>query len=45
VDAQALKSQGYVTAQFGKNHPGDRDEYLPAVHGEGPFSEFLDERK
>lgn len=31
--AQALKSHGYVTAQFGKNHLGDRDEYLPTNHG------------
>ena len=36
--AQALKSQGYVTAQFGKNHLGDRDEYLPTKHG---FDEFF----
>jgi arylsulfatase len=27
--AQALKAQGYATGQFGKNHLGDRDEYLP----------------
>ncbi|CAM3975837.1 Arylsulfatase [Bordetella tumbae] len=31
--AQALKSHGYNTAQFGKNHLGDRDEYLPTNHG------------
>ncbi|WOB71404.1 arylsulfatase [Achromobacter xylosoxidans] len=31
--AQALKSHGYNTAQFGKNHLGDRDEYLPTKHG------------
>src|SRR5580658_2580751 len=36
--AQALKSQGYATGQFGKNHLGDRDEYLPTVHG---FDEFF----
>lgn len=36
--AQALKAQGYVTAQFGKNHLGDRDEYLPTNHG---FDEFF----
>lgn len=36
--AQALKSEGYVTAQFGKNHLGDRDEYLPTNHG---FDEFF----
>jgi arylsulfatase len=35
--AHALKAQGYATAQFGKNHFGDRNEYLPTVHG---FDEF-----
>jgi arylsulfatase A-like enzyme len=35
--AQLLKSLGYTTAQFGKNHLGDRNEYLPTVHG---FDEF-----
>ncbi len=35
--AGALKSQGYVTGQFGKNHFGDRNEHLPTVHG---FDEF-----
>ncbi|NRH28365.1 arylsulfatase [Pseudomonas sp. MS19] len=35
--AQALKAQGYETGQFGKNHLGDRDEYLPTNHG---FDEF-----
>ena len=35
--AQLLKAQGYATAQFGKNHLGDRNEYLPTVHG---FDEF-----
>ena len=29
--AQLLKEQGYMTAQFGKNHLGDRDEHLPAA--------------
>jgi len=29
--AQALKSLGYATGQFGKNHLGDRNEYLPTV--------------
>src|SRR5580698_6971195 len=29
--ANALKSQGYATAQFGKNHLGDRNQYLPTV--------------
>jgi arylsulfatase len=36
--AQALKAQGYGTAQFGKNHLGDLNEYLPTVHG---FDEFF----
>jgi arylsulfatase len=36
--ATALKEQGYATAQFGKNHLGDRNEYLPTLHG---FDEFL----
>jgi len=35
--AQALKALGYSTGQFGKNHLGDRDEYLPTNHG---FDEF-----
>ncbi len=33
-----LKSQGYATGQFGKNHQGDRDEHLPTMHG---FDELL----
>ena len=36
--ATVLKSQGYMTGQFGKNHQGDRDEHLPTMHG---FDEFL----
>jgi arylsulfatase A-like enzyme len=36
--AQALKPQGYATGQFGKNHLGDRDEFLPTNHG---FDEFF----
>jgi arylsulfatase len=36
--AQALKAQGYSTGQFGKNHLGDRDEFLPTKHG---FDEFF----
>jgi arylsulfatase len=36
--ATALKSMGYATGQFGKNHFGDRNEYLPTVHG---FDEFF----
>jgi len=31
--AEVLKSVGYVTGQFGKNHLGDRNEFLPTVHG------------
>ncbi|WP_410054174.1 arylsulfatase [Cupriavidus sp. BIC8F] len=36
--AQALKPLGYATGQFGKNHLGDRNEYLPTAHG---FDEFF----
>ena len=36
--ATALKSMGYATGQFGKNHLGDRNEFLPTVHG---FDEFF----
>jgi arylsulfatase A-like enzyme len=36
--AQLLKAQGYMTAQFGKNHLGDRDGHLPTAHG---FDEFM----
>jgi arylsulfatase len=35
--AEMLKPQGYATAQIGKNHLGDRNEFLPTVHG---FDEF-----
>jgi arylsulfatase A-like enzyme len=35
--ADLLKPLGYATAQFGKNHLGDRNEFLPTVHG---FDEF-----
>jgi len=35
--ATLMKQQGYATAQFGKNHLGDRNEHLPTVHG---FDEF-----
>ena len=35
--ATALRSMGYATGQFGKNHLGDLNEYLPTVHG---FEEF-----
>jgi arylsulfatase A-like enzyme len=36
--ADVLKSLGYATGQFGKNHLGDRNEHLPTVHG---FDEFF----
>ena len=36
--AELLKPLGYATGQFGKNHVGDRNEYLPTVHG---FDEFF----
>lgn len=36
--ATMLKELGYSTGQYGKNHLGDRDEYLPTKHG---FDEFF----
>jgi arylsulfatase len=36
--ADVMKTQGYGTAQFGKNHLGDRDQHLPTKHG---FDEFF----
>ena len=36
--ATVLKSQGYATGQFGKNHLGDLNKFLPTVHG---FDEFF----
>jgi arylsulfatase len=36
--AELLKPLGYMTAQFGKNHLGDKDEFLPTNHG---FDEFF----
>jgi arylsulfatase A-like enzyme len=36
--ADALKPLGYVCGQFGKNHLGDRDEFMPTAHG---FDEFF----
>ena len=36
--ADLLKPLGYVSGQFGKNHLGDRNEFLPTVHG---FDEFV----
>ena len=35
--AEVLKTRGYATGQFGKNHLGDKDEFLPTAHG---FDEF-----
>ncbi|HVZ37052.1 MAG TPA: arylsulfatase, partial [Polyangiaceae bacterium] len=36
--AELLKNHGYATGQFGKNHLGDLNKYLPSVHG---FDEFF----
>ena len=36
--AELLKNHGYATGQFGKNHLGDLNKYLPTVHG---FDEFF----
>ena len=36
--ATLLKAQGYATGQFGKNHLGDKNEFLPTLHG---FDEFF----
>ena len=36
--ATVLKAQGYATGQFGKNHLGDRNKFLPTLHG---FDEFF----
>jgi arylsulfatase len=36
--AELLKPHGYICGQFGKNHVGDKNKYLPTVHG---FDEFL----
>jgi arylsulfatase A-like enzyme len=36
--ATVLKSMGYATGQFGKNHLGDRNQFLPTVHG---FDEYF----
>ena len=36
--AELLKPLGYATGQFGKNHLGDRDQFLPTAHG---FDEFF----
>ena len=39
--ATALKSMGYATGQFGKNHLGDLNEFLPTVHGFDEFYGYL----
>jgi arylsulfatase A-like enzyme len=36
--AELLTLLGYATGQFGKNHLGDKDEFLPTMHG---FDEFF----
>ncbi len=36
--AELLKPMGYMTGHFGKNHLGDKDEFLPTMHG---FDEFF----
>ena len=38
TSAQVLRSMGYATGQFGKNHLGDLNKFLPTVHG---FDEFF----
>src|SRR5262245_24388541 len=39
--ANVLKSMGYATGQFGKNHLGDRNQFLPTVHGFDEFYGYL----
>ncbi|HTJ26510.1 MAG TPA: arylsulfatase [Candidatus Limnocylindria bacterium] len=39
--ATALRELGYATGQFGKNHLGDRNEYLPTLHGFDEFYGYL----
>jgi arylsulfatase A-like enzyme len=39
--AELLKNHGYSTGQFGKNHLGDRNEFLPTVHGFDEYSGVL----
>jgi len=39
--AAILKDMGYATGQFGKNHFGDMNKYLPTVHGFDEFYGFL----
>jgi arylsulfatase A-like enzyme len=39
--AELLKPLGYATGQFGKNHFGDKDDFLPTLHGFDEFFGFL----
>jgi arylsulfatase len=39
--ATALKARGYATGQFGKNHLGDLNKYLPTLHGFDEFQGYL----
>lgn len=39
--ATALKEEGYATGQFGKNHLGDLNKYLPCLHGFDEFYGYL----
>src|SRR5207253_8508501 len=39
--ATALKSMGYATGQFGKNHLGDLNQFLPTLHGFNEFYGYL----
>jgi arylsulfatase A-like enzyme len=39
--ATALKAMGYATGQFGKNHLGDKNEFLPTLHGFDEFYGYL----
>jgi arylsulfatase A-like enzyme len=40
--ATVLKSMGYATAKFGKNHLGNLNKYLPTVHGFDEYFGYLD---
>ena len=39
--ATVLKSMGYATGQFGKNHLGDLNKFLPTLHGFDEFYGYL----
>ena len=43
--ASALRAQGYATGQFGKNHLGDLNKYLPTLHGFDEFFGYLPPRR